>query len=138
MAYEFKKITDTEVLTEVPETATVMVEINGEIKRTPGAGIGGGCLGIIYHEVGSSNTREQRNFNWEKIIDTYNKNQIPEIHLVEVYPQGKVMYRNVVFAQEGNNYYRICFYNSNQPNYWCKNDGAVTTNDPNHSGGYPA
>lgn len=42
MAYEFKKIADTEVLTEVPETATVMVEVDGEIKRASGSQLGGG------------------------------------------------------------------------------------------------
>jgi hypothetical protein len=41
MAYEFQKLSEVEVLTEVPEGASVLAEVNGDIKRVPGAGLGG-------------------------------------------------------------------------------------------------
>lgn len=41
MAYEFKKLSDVEVLDEVPENANALVEVDGAIKRVPGNGLGG-------------------------------------------------------------------------------------------------
>lgn len=42
MSYEFKKLSEVEALTEVPEGATVLAEVGGAIKRIPGEGLGGG------------------------------------------------------------------------------------------------
>jgi hypothetical protein len=47
MAYEFKKLSDVEALTEVPENATVLAEVNGAIKRIPGNGLGGSSSGLV-------------------------------------------------------------------------------------------
>lgn len=41
MAYEFKKLSEVDALTEVPEGANALIEINGDIKRVPGSGLGG-------------------------------------------------------------------------------------------------
>lgn len=41
MAYEFKRLSDVEALTEVPENATVLAEVEGSIKRVPSNGLGG-------------------------------------------------------------------------------------------------
>lgn len=41
MAYEFKSLADVEILTEVPEGASVFAEVGGAIKRVPGEGLGG-------------------------------------------------------------------------------------------------
>lgn len=41
MAYDFKKLTDAELLDEVPENANAFVEVGGDIKRVPGTGLGG-------------------------------------------------------------------------------------------------
>lgn len=41
MAYEFQKLSEVEALTEVPEGASVLAEVNGDIKRIPGNGLGG-------------------------------------------------------------------------------------------------
>ena len=38
---EFKKLADVEALTEIPEGANAFVEVDGEIKRVPGEGLGG-------------------------------------------------------------------------------------------------
>lgn len=41
MDYNFKKLSEVDALTEVPEGANALIEINGEIKRVPGSGLGG-------------------------------------------------------------------------------------------------
>lgn len=53
MSYEFKKLSEVEALTEVPEGATVLAEVGGAIKRIPGKGLGGGkVLKIICSNFG--------------------------------------------------------------------------------------
>lgn len=42
MSYEFKKLSEVEALTDVPEGAKVLAEANGQIVRVPGSGLGGG------------------------------------------------------------------------------------------------
>lgn len=42
MNYEFKKLGEVEALSEVPENATVLAEVDGSIKRVPSNGLGGG------------------------------------------------------------------------------------------------
>jgi hypothetical protein len=41
MAYEFKTLGSVEALTEVPENANALVEVDGAIKRVPGGALGG-------------------------------------------------------------------------------------------------
>ena len=41
MSYEFKRLSQVEALTEVPEGAKVLAEANGQIVRVPGSGLGG-------------------------------------------------------------------------------------------------
>lgn len=40
--YDFKKLSDVELLSEVPEGASAFVEVDGDVKRVPGSGLGGG------------------------------------------------------------------------------------------------
>lgn len=47
MAYEFMSLAEVEALPEVPENATVLVEVGGSIKRIPGEGLGGGKSLVI-------------------------------------------------------------------------------------------
>lgn len=42
MSYVFKRLSEVEALTEVPEGAKVLAEANGKIVRVPGSGLGGG------------------------------------------------------------------------------------------------
>ena len=41
MSYVFKKLSEVEALTEVPEGAKVLAEVGGVIRRVPGSGLGG-------------------------------------------------------------------------------------------------
>ena len=47
MAYEFMSLAEVEALSEVPENATVLAEVDGSIKRIPGNGLGGGKSLVI-------------------------------------------------------------------------------------------
>lgn len=44
MAFEFKRLADVEQLDSVPDGANALVEINGNVKRVPGSGLGGGGI----------------------------------------------------------------------------------------------
>ena len=41
MSYEFKRLSQVEALTKVPDGAKVLAEANGQIVRVPGSGLGG-------------------------------------------------------------------------------------------------
>lgn len=41
MSYGFKRLSEVQALTEVPEGAKVLAEANGQIVRVPGSGLGG-------------------------------------------------------------------------------------------------
>ena len=45
MAYEFKTLGSVEALTEIPENANALVEVDGAIKRVPGGALGGSAGG---------------------------------------------------------------------------------------------
>lgn len=42
--HTFKKLGEVEALPEVPEGANAFIEVNGEVKRVPGDGLGGGAI----------------------------------------------------------------------------------------------
>lgn len=44
---EFKKLSEVETLDKVPEGANAFIEIDGEVKRVPGEGLGGGIKTAI-------------------------------------------------------------------------------------------
>ena len=42
MAYDFQKLADVELLEQVPDGASAFVAVDGDVKRVPGSGLGGG------------------------------------------------------------------------------------------------
>lgn len=54
MAYEFKTLGSVEALTEVPENAHALVEVDGEIKRVPGGALGGSGGGYEFILCGTN------------------------------------------------------------------------------------
>ena len=56
MSYVFKKLSEVEALTEVPEGAKVLAEVGGVIRRVPGSGLGGGIKMAI---IKSSNYNQR-------------------------------------------------------------------------------
>lgn len=47
MVYEFQKLSEVEALAEVPEEVRILAEVDGDIKRVPGSGLGGGKTLVI-------------------------------------------------------------------------------------------
>ena len=41
MSYEFRRLSEVEALSEVPAGANALIEVDGDIKRVPGSGLGG-------------------------------------------------------------------------------------------------
>lgn len=61
MSYEFKRLSEVEAMTEVPEGAKVLAEANGQIVRVPGSGLGGSG-GIKTAIIKSSNYDDALDF----------------------------------------------------------------------------
>lgn len=71
MAYEFQKLSEVEALTEVPEGANALIEVNGDIKRVPGSGLGGGKTLVI---IGSDFTNDSVQERLAGPVVTYTAN----------------------------------------------------------------
>lgn len=85
MSYEFKKLSEVEALTEVPEGAKVLAEANGQIVRVPGSGLGGS---------GGIKTAIIKASNYDQMIQ-YTKGELPSP------PSGDVTYSciNMTFEE---------------------------------------
>ena len=79
MSYTFKKITDTETLEKAPDGATVVCEVDGEIKRVPAIGMEGGIkvanIRAVPDENGSG-TFSCDNMTYEEAVN-YLTNGVP-------------------------------------------------------------
>ena len=79
MSYTFKKITDTETLEKAPDGATVVCEVDGEIKRVPAIGMEGGIKVANIRAVPDENgsvTFSCDNMTYEEAVD-YLTNGVP-------------------------------------------------------------
>lgn len=47
MAYDLQRLADVELLSEVPDGASAFIEIDGDVRRVPGSGLGGGVKTAI-------------------------------------------------------------------------------------------
>ena len=85
MSYEFKKLSEVQALTEVPEGAKVLAEANGQIVRVPGSGLGGS---------GGIKTAIIKSSNYDQVIQ-YLKGELPSP------PSGDVTYSciNMTFKE---------------------------------------
>ena len=76
MAYEFKKLSEVESLSEAPEGASLIAEIGGEIKRIPSNGLGsGGSTTPIVFKLSNDKYLQNKDTNdiatAEEIVDAY-------------------------------------------------------------------
>lgn len=55
MAYEFKKLSDVDVVAEPTESANVLIEENGVIKKAPKTAVGDSVMKMIYFLHGQDN-----------------------------------------------------------------------------------
>lgn len=74
MSYEFTKLSDVPVVAEFPEGANAVIETNGEIKRCPSSGGGGGVELITLTQSGETFTASK---NSEEIIALINSGKLP-------------------------------------------------------------
>lgn len=74
MSYEFTKLSNVPVVSEFPEGANAVIETNGEIKRCPSSGGGGGIEFITLTQSGETYTA---NKNSEEIIALINSGKLP-------------------------------------------------------------
>lgn len=74
MNYEFTKLSNVPVVSEFPEGANAFIETNGEIKRCPSSGGGGGIEFITLTQSGETYTA---NKNSEEIIALIDSGKLP-------------------------------------------------------------
>ena len=75
MNYEFTKLSNVPVVAEFPEGANAVIETNGEIKRCPSSGGGGG--GVEFIALTKSGETYTANKNSEEIISLINSGKLP-------------------------------------------------------------
>lgn len=59
MAYEFKRLSDVEEVETFPENGKVLLEDNGEIKKCPTDGLGGGGISIAHAILNEEKSTEE-------------------------------------------------------------------------------
>lgn len=68
MAYDFQKLADVELLEEVPDGASAFVAVNGDVKRVPGSGLGGGGgISTAIFRFGSENNASTKEVTYVTI-----------------------------------------------------------------------
>lgn len=75
MSYEFTKLSNVPVVSEFPEGANAVIETNGEIKRCPSSGSGGGGVELI--TITKSGETYTANKNSEEIIALIDSGKLP-------------------------------------------------------------
>lgn len=70
MSYEFTKLSDVPVVAEFPEGANAVIETNGEIKRCPSSGGGGGAELITLTQSGETFTASRNSEEISALIDS--------------------------------------------------------------------
>ena len=86
MNYEFTKLSNVPVVAEFPVGANAFIETNGEIKRCPSSGGGGGVELITITQSGETYTA---NKNSEEIIALIDSGKLP---MLIVSPEALVKY----------------------------------------------
>lgn len=117
MSYEFKKLSEVEALTEVPDGAKVLAEANGKIVRVPGSGLGGSTGGAGLFRINATieeNDSITSDKTYEEIRDAINSGYLP---YVELYAYGET---SLCYLRGGetpnfvNNYSNVIHFSSIQ------------------------
>lgn len=94
MAYEFKRLAEVEELTEVPENAQALVEVDGAVKRAPMAKGGGGNANLeeMIFDLDIDYTTGNNVYlaNMDKVTKALNNNMT--IHLVRTTDPSGIRY----------------------------------------------
>lgn len=96
MAYEFKKLSDVEVVAEPAESANVLIEENGVIKKTPKTAVGGGSSewDAVIHFNGAKNLDSVSlvSGSYEGIKAKALANEMPKVIVTYEYEYGDMAY----------------------------------------------
>lgn len=127
MAFEFKKLSDVEVVETPADTANVLIEENGVIKKAPRTAVGGGEADMVIHVIfegmdsepvisiisGSYDEVVQKIDNMEPIlilvffkIASINRNSVFYSLSVDKYPYDD---ENIVIGINTNEFYYVVF-----------------------------
>ena len=116
MSYEFKSINDIEVVAEPTESANVLIEENGVIKKAPKTAVGGSnTLAIFFN---SNNWVEEYNGNeilsapdnlYETIDDMYQNSNYANIVAYNVYNKedGQIDVLPLTYINKYDDHYNI-------------------------------
>ena len=94
MSYTFKKLGEVEALGEIPEGTNVFVEVNGEVKRVPGSGLGGGIKTAIIKLDPSSNNCYCENMTFDEAVTLIGNNE-PLNAILVILGQGTLAVKHV-------------------------------------------
>lgn len=83
MAYEFKTLGSVEALTEVPENANALIEVDGAIKRVPGSALGGGKYDLVINHDMVNNTVTIESGNYQNVYNKIMVDQEPPKILIK-------------------------------------------------------
>jgi hypothetical protein len=116
MSYKFKSLSDTEIINEPAESAYVLLEDNGVIKRAPKTAIGGSNSGTGNNDYDLSFNHNNRDpillsGNYDNILSIIESGKVP-----------KVCASEISYEEDGD--IIINFYSINRINYW-KSDNTI-------------
>lgn len=98
MAFEFKKLADVEALTEVPENATMLVEVDGAIKRVPSHGPVGMLVTVMINEDGSYTP----NKTFEEVMNTITSGGVVQFVIVSYESPSTLDYMTLISVRPNN------------------------------------
>lgn len=78
MSYNFTKLTEVEALSEIPNNATVIAEVNGALKRLPSEGLGGGNSLLI---TADNENNFSANMTFEEAYALFMSNKLTSVFL---------------------------------------------------------
>lgn len=123
--YNFRKLSEVEQLETVPENANAIVEVDGEIKRVPGAGLGGagGSGGSILTAtiVTDGSTCQCDDTTFEELKAALDGHKPM---LISIYHNDQLYYATNVFKQSESQIWII--YPQNSSGIWWYSSGSIS------------
>ena len=117
MAFEFKKLSDVEVVAEPTESANILIEDNGVIKKAPKNAIGGaggttgGAAIITYTVDGNSVYLDGESVNFYDMLEAWESGAILRVKIVNDYDDplyGTVLGFEIAHTDDGDGF--IVYY----------------------------
>jgi hypothetical protein len=79
MSYEFKTLGSVEALTEVPENANALVEVDGAIKRVPGGALGGNEYDLVITDESVNGIITINSGSYQNVFNKISAKELPRI-----------------------------------------------------------